>query len=281
MFRPAQPVKSRFRPSSIKWDTFWPARPKHLGLDQVWPSEIRFNRRDQNIYVSTKFNQARFVSTRRDIFRPAWPQTFLFWPSLTKKDTFGPARTKHLGFEQVRPSEIHADRRDQNIYVSTPRKICFDNARYVSTGTTTKFFVLTKFDQTRYVSTGANKTSMFRPSSTQRDTFWPARPKHLGFEQVPPSEIHADRRDQNIYVSTPRKICFDNARYVSTGTTTKFFVLTKFDQTRYVSTGANKTSMFRPSSTQRDTFWPARPKHLGFDQVRPNKIRFDRRDQNI
>ena len=155
MFRPARHKKSRFRPNSIKRDTSPPARPKHIGFDQVQPSEIRFDRRDQNIYVSTKFHQARYVSI-----------------GMTTK-----------------------------LYVSTK----IDQARYVSTGVIKTFMFRpssTKFEPARYVLTDATKTSEFRPSSTKRDTFRPARPIHLCFDHVRPSEIRVDRRDQNIYVST-------------------------------------------------------------------------------
>ena len=65
-FRPAQPKLLCFdqvRLSLTKRETFRPARPKQLGFDQIQPSEIRFDRRDQNIYVSTKFGQAGYVST--------------------------------------------------------------------------------------------------------------------------------------------------------------------------------------------------------------------------
>ena len=143
---------------------------------------------------------------------------------------------------------------------------------------------------------------MFRPSLTKRDTFRPAQPKLLCFDQVWPSEIRFDRRDQNIYVSTK----FGQAGYVSTGATKTFMFWpssTKFNQARYVLTCATKTTRFRPSSTKRDTFRPAqpkllcfdqvrpsltkretfrpaRPKQLGFDQVQPSEIRFDRRDQS-
>ena len=105
---------------------------------------------------------------------------------------FRPARPNYLCSVQIRPTEIGFDRLDQTIYV--PFK--FDQARYVSIGTTTKCYVLIKFDQAKHVSTGATKTSMFRPSSPMRDTFRPTRP--------------------NIWVSTK----FNQARYVSTGTTT-------------------------------------------------------------
>ena len=222
-----------FRPILTKRDTFWTARPKHLGLDQVrlsefcfdrhdyellcfyqvQPSEIRFDRCDQNIYVSTKFDEARYVSTGAT-------KTIWFRPILTQFDRgryVSTGETKTSEFEQVRPSEICFDRHDhkllcsdqvrpgeirfdqrnENIYVSTK----FDQASYVSTGATKTFMFRpssTKFDQARYVSTGATKLSRFRPSSTERDTFRPARPKHQCFDHVRPSEILFDRRDQNV-----------------------------------------------------------------------------------
>ena len=145
---------------------------------------------------------------------------------------FRPARPNYLCSVQIRPTEIGFDRLDQTIYV--PFK--FDQARYVSIGTTTKCYVLIKFDQAKHVSTGATKTIMFRLSSTKRDTFRPARPKHLGSDQVRLCAIRFDRRDQNIYVST------------------------KFDQASYVLTGATKTSRFGLSSTKRDMFRSARPR---------------------
>ena len=193
----------------------------------------------------------------------------MFRPNATKLDTFRPEWPKYLCFDQFWPREIRFDPRDQNIYVSTN----FDRARYVSIRTTTKFYVLTKCDQARYVSTGATKIFMFRPILTKRDTFWTARSKHLGLDQVrlseicfdrhnhellwvdqvQPSEILFDRCDQNIYVSTK----FDEARYVSTGATKTFLfrpILTQFDRGTYVSTGETKTSEFRASSTKRDMF---------------------------
>ena len=168
-----------FRPRSTKRDIFWPARPKRLDLGQVWLSEVCFVGTTRNFYVSTKFDQARYVSTgatktcmfrpsstKRDTFRTAPPKHLCFdqvRPSLTNRDMFRPAPPKHLIFNQVRPSEICFDRhdnkflcfdqvrsceirfnpRDRNIYVSTK----FDQASYVSIGTTTKFDVLTKIDQ--------------------------------------------------------------------------------------------------------------------------------------
>ena len=182
-----------FRPRSTKRDTFWPARPKRLDLGQVWLSEVCFFGTTRNFYVSTKFDQARYVSngaTKYLCFDKVRP-------SLTNRDTFRPARPKYLGFNQAQPSEIRFDQRDQNIYVSTT----FDQARYVLTGATKTFMFRpssTKFDQARYVSTGATKTSRFRPSPTERDTFQPARPKHQCFDHVRPSEIFFDRRDQNV-----------------------------------------------------------------------------------
>ena len=184
-----------FRPGSTKRDTFRPARPKH-----------------QNIYVSTKFDQARYVLTgatktsrlgpssiERNIFRSARLRTSMFRPGSTKRDTFRPARPKH-----------------QNIYVSTK----YDQARYVLTGATKTSRLGPSSIERNIFRSARLRTSMFRPGSTKRDTFRP--------------------RDETINVSTK----FDQARYGSIGTTTKLYVLSKFDQVRYVSTGATKTSIF-------------------------------------
>ena len=166
---------------------FRPARhKKNLGFDQVRPSEIRFDRRDQNIYISTKLDQARYVpigSTKLSMFRS----------NSTNRDRFRPARPNYLCSVQIRPSEICFDRHDLEL-------LCSDQVRPCG-----------------YVLTGATKTSRIRPSSTMRDTFRPARPKHLcfdqidqarygltsrpkhlGSDQVRPCEIRFDRRDQNI-----------------------------------------------------------------------------------
>ena len=129
MFRSARPLISIFR-----------------------PSKIRFDPRDQNFYVSTKFDQARYVSisttpkfcvltkfdqaryvlngatkisrfgpssTKRYLFRSARPRTSMFRPNSTQRDTFRPAQSKYLCFDHVRPSEIRFDRRDQSLFVST------------------------------------------------------------------------------------------------------------------------------------------------------------------
>ena len=128
-----------------------------------------------------------------------------------------------------------------------------------------------------------------------RDTFRPARPKHLCFEQVDQARYGLTPRPKHLGSDQvrPSEISFDRHDLELLGS----------DQVRpcgYVLTGATKTSRIRPSSTMRDTFRPARPKHLcfdqvdqarygltprpkhlGSDQVRPCEIRFDRRDQNI
>ena len=113
---------------------------KLLCFDLVRPSEIRFDQRDQNIYILTKFHQTRYVLT-----------------GATKTSRYRPSYT----------SEIRFDRRDQNIYVPTK----FDQARYVSTGATktSKFRPSsTKRDRFR---PARPKTSIFRPNTTKRDTF--------------------------------------------------------------------------------------------------------------
>ena len=105
---------------------------------------------------------------------------------------------------------------------------------------------------------------MFRTGSNKRYTFRPMRPKHLGFDQVRPSEICSDRHQHKILCfdpDRPSKVRFDRRGQ-------NIYVSTKFAHARYVLTGATKTSRFRPSSTKRDTFRPARPQHLCFDQAR-------------
>ena len=154
---------------------------KLLCFDLVRPSEIRFDQRDQNIYISTKFHQTRYVLT-----------------GATKTSRYRPSST----------SEIRFDRRDQNIYVPTK----FDQARYVSTGAT-KTSIFRPISTKRGMFRSARpRTSMFRLDSTKPDRFRPERPKHLSFDQVRPSEICFDRHDRKIYVSTR----FD---HVSTGAT--------------------------------------------------------------
>ena len=168
MFRSARPRTSMFGPSLTKRDMFRSTRPKKTCFYQVRPGEIRFDRRDQNIYVSTKFNQARYVST-------CATKTTRFRPSSTKRDTFLPAR-------------------DQNIYVSTK----FDQARYVLTSATkTSEFQPSSTKRDMFRSAWP-QTSMFRLGSTKRDRFPPARPKHLCLDQVRLSEVCFDRHDHEL-----------------------------------------------------------------------------------
>ena len=113
-FRTAPPKHLCFdqvRPSLTNRDTFRPARPKYLGFNQAQPCEIRFDQRDQNIYVSTTFDQARYVLTGAT-------KTSRFGPSLTKRGMFLRHDQELLCFNQVRPSEIRFERRHQNIYAS-------------------------------------------------------------------------------------------------------------------------------------------------------------------
>ena len=119
---------------------------KFLCFDLVRPSEILSDQRDQNIYISTKFHQTRYVLT---------------------------GATKTSRYRSSSTSEIRFDRRDQNIYVPTK----FDQARYVSTGATktSKFRPSsTKRDMFR---SARPQTSIFRLGSAKRDRFRPARPK--------------------------------------------------------------------------------------------------------
>ena len=205
-FRSARLQTSMFRPGSTKRDTFWPARPKHLCFDQVRSSEIFFDRRDKiiwlrtkfdwpryvsiststNFYVSTKFNPARYVSTGATKTSRFWPsspseisfdrrdQNIIFRPSSTKRDTFWPAQPKHLCFDQ------------------------FDQARYVLIGTTEKSMFRPGSTMRDTFRPARQKISRFWQSSTKWDTFRPAPPKYLCFDQVRPSEIRFDRRNQNI-----------------------------------------------------------------------------------
>ena len=138
-----------FRPSSTKRDTFRTAPPKYLGFNQAQPSEIRFDQRDQNIYVSNTFDQVR--------------------PSLTNRDTFRPARPKYLGFNQAQPSEIRFDQRDQNIYVSNT----FDQARYVLTGAT----------KTSRFGPSLTKRGMFLRHDQELLYFNQVRPSEIRFER--------------------------------------------------------------------------------------------------
>ena len=225
---------------------FWPARPKHLCFDQVRSSEICFDRRDQNIKVRNNFDWPRYVSISTST-------------NFYVSTIFNPARyvstgaTKTSRFRPSSTSEIRFDRRDQNINFST------------------------KFNQARYVSTGATKTSMFRPSSTKWDMFWSARPKNICFDQVRPCEIRFDRRNK-------KHLGFDQVRPSGIGFDRHDHKFLCFDQVRQSEIHfdqRNQTSIFRPSSTKRDTFRPARRKHLFFDQTRPSKIRFERRNQNL
>ena len=250
MFRLARPQNSMFWPNASKLDTFRSERPKYLCFDQFWPREIRFERRDQNVFVSTnfdpvwpreirldrrdqniwvssKFDQARYVSigtTTNFYVSTKFDQARYVSIGTTKTSRFRQVRLSEVCFDrhdheflcsdQVRESKISFDQRDQNIYVST------------------------KFDQASYVSTGATKLLCFdqvRPSLTKRDMFRSARPQTSMFR-----------------LSSTKRDMFPSAR--------------------------PQTSMFRLSSTKRDMFRSARSKHLGLDQVRLSEVCFDRHD---
>ena len=74
---------------------------------------------------------------------------------------------------------------------------------------------------------------MFQPSSTKRDTFRTAPPKHLCFDQVRPSLTNRD----TFRPARPKYLGFNQAQPSEI----------RFDQ-------RDKTSMCRPRSTKRDTF---------------------------